>query len=81
MYKTVSIVRWDNGNWKFTDYGYLLAYHVYEKERDPTWIQAIGMGEQSRKRYVTAEGESILENGMSYFYNNYKKTYETGLYL
>ncbi len=43
-YRHGEIVQWSSNEWAFTDYGRLLAYHVFEKNLNHEWIQRIAIG-------------------------------------
>ena len=74
-YEHEGIVQWDDtaGEWKLSEYGRVLLYHVFEQDQDPEWIQKIGIAESSSKMSAVdypKEGLEFVREAMEDYYES-----------
>jgi hypothetical protein len=55
------IVYYEGGEWKLTDYGNLLLYHVFEREMDPEWFQEAAICDGYKERPSDAGSDSSVQ--------------------
>ena len=72
-YEYEDIARWDDveGEWELSEYGRILLYHVFEQNRDPEWMQKVGITESSSTILTGNSSEEeidFVEKAMEYYY-------------
>jgi len=69
-FEAEEIVYYHGREWNLTGYGQLLLYHVYEKGKDPAWIQkaAVGTSLPTDQGFRTKKDTQILKEAIGHFY-------------